>query len=165
LADTAGFRVFGEGKGGRFVVLLRGEDRRDIAVTLRAGRTDSVWVASRSLPAGTVIRSTDLRRAVHLVWGPPAGAVDPPLGWEVRRAVHSGEPLVGAALIEPVVIRAGDRVRFAWERGQVRIVREGIAQARARRGQSVWARDLIRGERLEGIATGPGQARPARGSP
>ena len=158
LSDSASFRLFGDGRGGRFVVALRTPDRREVAVTLRAGRADSVWVASRPLAAGALVRSTDAVRAAQVVFGPPLEAGSP-VGWEVRRTVAAGEPLIAPVVLEPVLIAPGDPVQFAWADGPIRIVREGIAQTRARRGQPVWARDAARGEQLRGIATGPGRAR------
>jgi flagella basal body P-ring formation protein FlgA len=128
-----------------------------VAVALRAGRADSIWVASRPLLAGTIVRQDDLARAPQLLYGPPTETATP-LGWEVRRNVATGEPLVAPVVSEPVLIKPGDPVRFAWDQGPIRIVREGISQTSARRGQPVWARDPLRGERLRGIATGHGQA-------
>jgi flagella basal body P-ring formation protein FlgA len=159
-ADSAPFRLLGDGRGGRFVVALRALDRREIAVTLKAGRLDSVWVASRPLAAGSTIGAADLLRAVHLLYGPPLEReAEPPIGWEVRRHLAAGDPVVGAAVVQPIVIVPGDQIRIAWDLGPIRVIREAIAQTRARSGEPVWARDPIRGDRVRGIALGPGRAR------
>ncbi len=158
-ADTVGFRLLGDGRGGRFVVALRTADRREVAVTLRAGRADSIWTAARPLSVGAIVGPGDAVRTAHVVFDPPGAEILSPIGWEVRRGVAAGDPLVAPVVAEPVVIVPGDAVKFAWDSGPIRVVREGIAQTRARRGQPVWARDPVRGERLQGIAIEPGRAR------
>ena len=164
-ADSAPFRLLGDGRGGRFVVALRALDRREVAVSLKAGRLASTWVASRPLAVGTSIAASDLVRTVRLVYGPPAEREsEAPLGWEVRRHLAAGDPLVGTAVLEPIVIVPGDQIQIRWDQGPIKVIREAIAQSRARRGEPVWARDPIRGDRIRGIAIGPGRARATSGS-
>lgn len=156
--DTAGFRLLGTGRDGRFVVVIRAQGARDIAVTLRAGRHDSVWVAARPLPAGAIIMAEDVKRVPEPVWGPPSSALDSPIGLEVRRTLAVGDRVMAPAVAAPMVIAPGDAVEFVWDGGPIRVSRGAIAQTRARRGETVWASSSA-GERIQGVALGPGRAR------
>lgn len=160
LADSAAVRVLGQGRDGRFVIGIAAGNGGVTAVSVRAGVVDSVWVAGRSLPAGTRIGPDDARRVVQVVWGPPAPAGRPsPLGAETRRTLAEGDRLEPPSIEEAPVIMPGDRIRFVWERDGLRIVREGVAGSRARRGDKVFGRDEMRHEQLAGIAVAPGVAR------
>jgi flagella basal body P-ring formation protein FlgA len=159
LRDSAAFRLAGRGDDGRFIAIVDTE-RGEVAVGLRAGRETAVWVAQRPLVLGAVLTPADVRQQSRLVWGAPPMADDlTPVGWEVRRALRAGDMVAPPAIVEPAVINAGDLVRFEFRIGAMLVVREGIAAAPARRGERVWARDRLRAERIDGIATGPGTAR------
>jgi flagella basal body P-ring formation protein FlgA len=135
----------------------------EIAISVRAGREVQQWVAARPLGPGAIVGPGDVRLDRRLVFGPPKRDDLSPLGWEVRRPLRPGDPVAPPAVQEPPVIRPGDPVRFEWRLGGMIVAREGLAANAARRGERVWARDAVRGERIEGIATGPGQARLGRG--
>lgn len=160
LADSAAVRILGQGRDGRFVVGLMTRNGGMTALSLRAGVADTVWVAGRSLPAGTRIGPDEARREVRVVWGPPPiGGRPAPLGAETRRNLAEGDRLEPPSIEEAPIIVPGDRVRFVWERDGLRIVREAVAGTRARRGERVFGRDEARHEQLAGIAEGPGLAR------
>lgn len=160
LADSARVRILGQGRDGRFVVALATRTGGETAVSLRAGIADSVWVAGRSIFAGARLGAEDVRRVMQVVWGPPrGGTTDTPLGREARRNVAEGERLVAPAIEDAPVIAPGDRIRFVWEQAGLRIVREAVAESRARRGERVIGHDQIRHEQLTGIALAPGVAR------
>ncbi len=160
IANDAGFRLFGGGLEGRFVVAVRTSSGSETAIGIRAGVVDSVWVAARPLAAGTRLGQADLRRDERLLWGAPAARGGPsPIGWTAQRPVPEGEPLRAPLISEPPIIDVGDRIQFLWERDGLQIVREGIATNRARRGDRVTARDPNRAETIQGIATGAGSAR------
>lgn len=163
VADTAAFRLAGQGVDGRFVVLVS-NPAGEIAISVRAGREVAQWTATRPLAVGAIVRPGDVRLDRRLVFGPPKGDDLSPLGWEVRRSLRPGDPVAPPAVQEPPVIRPGDPVRFEWRLGAMIVAREGLAANAARRGERVWARDPVRGERIDGVAIGPGQARLGKGS-
>ena len=108
---------------------------------------------------GEVLEPDDLVRVERVIHGPPgASRAEAPIGWEVLRALADGQPAVPPAVAEPPVIEAGQQVTFVWETAGLRIVREGTARTRARRGERVYATDPA-GGRLVGIAIEPGEAR------
>ena len=163
IGPEAGFRLFGGGRDGRFVVAVKTRSGGETAIGVRAGLLDSVWVASRSVSAGTRLASADLRREQRLLWGaPPPRGSPSPVGWLTGQAVREGELLRPPVITEPSIIAVGDRIRFVWEQDGLQIVREGVATTKARRGDRVIARDPNRQESIQGIATGPGTARLAR---
>ena len=159
VSDAVVFRLLGSGRDGRFVVAFRTAER-ETAVTLHAGFRDSIWVAAEPMAMGRRLEHADLRRSERTHWGPPpldlAGA---PVGWEVRRNLAAGDPLLPPSVAEPPLIEPGDEVTFQWQRGGLTVVRTGIAVSRARRGERVMARDPLRGDQLFGTATGPRRAR------
>ncbi len=156
LSDSSAFRLAGRGLAGRWVVVVTTEQGGAVAIGVRAGVEDSVWLAARPLPLGSTVGEGDLTRGTRLRWGPPPADADSPIGWEVRRSLAQGDPVEAPAVLEPAVIRAGDRVRFVWRQGSIAVVREAIAGNTARRGETVWARDPERGDRLVGTALGRG---------
>ena len=166
IGPDAGFRLFGGGRDGRFVVAVKTSAGGETAIGVRAGLLDSVWVAARPVPTGARLEAADLRREERLVWGaPPPRGTPSPLGWLAQRSLREGDPLRPPVIAEPPIIAVGDRIRFLWDHDGFQIVREGIATTKARRGDRVMARDPNRRETIEGVATGPGTARLAPKEP
>jgi len=159
LPDSAAVRVLGAGRDGRYVVAIRSATG-ETAVSIRAGVEDSVWVVTRPVATGQRLDPDDLARELRTVWGPPASHESAtPIGWETRRNLAAGDLAAGANVAEPPVIEPGDRIAFVWEQDGFRIVREGVAATRARRGERVIGRDSEGRQQLTGTATGPGTAR------
>jgi flagella basal body P-ring formation protein FlgA len=157
--EAASFRLAGRGERGWFVAVVQPEARPQFAVRVRVGRRDSVWVASHGLRRGQTIQGEDAQRTEQLVWDPPADADADPRGFEVTRDLEAGALLREPSVRPPVVIPAGTPVDFEIVRGRVRLVVRAAAQNAARQGEMVYAVDRSRGGRLQGIVTGPGQAR------
>ncbi|MFN0181385.1 MAG: flagellar basal body P-ring formation chaperone FlgA [Gemmatimonadales bacterium] len=159
--DSATIRLLGEGRDGRFVVSLRSRAGREIAVAIRAGHRTPAFVAARPLSSGVVLGADDVTTTDRLRWGPPPGprAGTSPIGMETRRTLASGDLLEGTAVAPPVIITPGQTVRFVWEQAGIQIVREAVAQSQGRLGETVWGRDTRRGDRVAGVALGPGRAR------
>ncbi|MHB1225710.1 MAG: flagellar basal body P-ring formation chaperone FlgA [Gemmatimonadaceae bacterium] len=125
--------------------------------------SDTVLVAARELPRGTVLRATDMDTVVVASGSPSgsrqsattSGAGLPDEGWVVRRLVHKGEPLRAPAVAPPPLILAGSPVSLLWEVGGLRITRAGTAVGPAHAGETVVVRvDAKR--RFIGVATAPG---------
>ncbi len=152
------FRVTGRGVAGWFVVVFGPSGRGAVAVRLRAGVEETVPVAARPLVAGRILDPADVRLEPRVCWGPPAPSSEsrPGPGWEVRRALATGETLARPAVVPPVLVAAGDPVRLVWAGGAVQVSVAGIALNRARQGESVRARVEGRTDRLVGTATATG---------
>jgi len=152
------FRVTGRGVAGWLVVVFDPPGRDAVAVRLRAGVEDTVLVAARPLAVGTRLEHADLRPESRVCWGPPAPPSEtrPGSGWEVRRALATGEVLARPAVAPPTLVVAGEPVRLVWAEGAVQVSVVGIALNRARRGELVRVRVEGRSDRLVGTATATG---------
>ena len=155
---AAPFRVTGRGVAGWLVVVFDPSGRDAVAVRLRAGVEDSVLVAARPLVAGTLLDPADVRLEPRVHWGPPAPPSEsrPGPGWEVRRALATGEALERPAVAPPTLVVAGEPVRLVWAGGAVQVSVVGIALNRASQGELVRARVEGRSDRLVGTATATG---------
>jgi flagella basal body P-ring formation protein FlgA len=157
---TLPYRVTGRGVAGWLVVVFDPSGRDAVAVRLRAGVEEPVPVAARPLSVGTCLGPADMRMESRVCWGPPAqpSGSRPVPGWEVRRALAAGEAVVPPAVVPPVLVAAGEPVRFVWAEGVVQVSVAGIALNRARQGELVRARVDGRSDLLVGTATAPGTA-------
>lgn len=152
------FRVSGRAVAGWMVVVFDPPGRDAVAVRLRAGVDDTVLVAARPLVAGTFLGSADVRPESRVRWGPPAPPSEsrPGPGWEVRRALTTGEALARPAVAPPLLVMAGEPVRLVWSEGVVQVSVVGTALNRARQGEPVRARVEGRSDQLVGTATAAG---------
>jgi len=157
-------RLIGRGSNGWLAVVVQPAEGRAISVRVRAGLTDSVWVAARELAAGSVLETEDMRAETRLRWGPPRSAGQrPDPGWDVRRRLAAGDELAPPMVVPPAWVTAGESVRLEWSRGGVSIALTGVALNSAREGGTVRARVSGRAAPVSGIVTGPGLATLLRG--
>lgn len=163
--EDAPFRVLGRGEDGWFVIALDPAGSHAAAVRVRAGVERPVLVATRALPPGVRLAGEDVREETRVRWGIPAddALTAPGPGWEVRRALRSGEVLVPPAVAAPPLVVAGQPVRLQWSRGGVEVSVVGIALNNARQGETVRARLEERPARLTGTVTAAGTAALASG--
>lgn len=141
--------------------VARGADHGVVLALFRVAG-DTIALAARDLPRGTVLRSSDIEMVVSdgenttAAFASAASASElPAAGWVVRRLVHKGEPLRAPAVVPPVLIAAGSPVSLVWEVGELRVTRTGTAVGAAYAGETVTVRvDAKR--RFTGIATAPG---------
>jgi flagella basal body P-ring formation protein FlgA len=150
-------RLTGAGLNGWFAVVLRPTEPAATAVRVRAGVVGPVPVAAHALAAGTTLAPGDVRSESRIQWGAPlaeAGYAD--AGWEVRRPIAPGQPLVAPAVAPPELIAAGQPITVRWKRGDVEVLLTGTALHAARAGEM--ARVTVDGRpgRLQGRVTGPG---------
>lgn len=118
-----------------------------------------IAVASRNLPRGAVLQSSDI------VYRASAGAVqskasgpEPVAGWVTRRLISEGEPLREPAVAPPPLIKAGDAVQVVYREGSMELRVAGRAMNAAVAGGRVTVRvDTER--RFEGVATAAGLVR------
>jgi flagella basal body P-ring formation protein FlgA len=158
LPPDAAVTIAGEGSDGWMVARVTAPAGTR-ALRVRAGATDTVWVVTRALVAGTSLGAGDLRLEARPCWGPPRAAAGGDLaGWETRRALSAGEVIARLDAVPPRVVAPGDPVRMTWCRGGVRIALAGTALNAARRGEALRVRIEGRTEPLTGVASGPGTA-------
>lgn len=158
-ASEIPFRLTGAGVGGWFSVVVELSRGDRLALRVRAGVRDTVWVAARPLGMGTRLDAGDLIPEVRLHWGPPRPhAVPPAEGWEVRRPLSKGDEVAWPAVTAPAMVSAGDEIRVEWSRGDVRVVVTGVALNSAARGGVVRIRVPERSGSLQGVVVAPGRA-------
>jgi flagella basal body P-ring formation protein FlgA len=146
------FRLTGQGNDGWMALVLEPETARAAAVSIRAGFSDSVMVATRSLPAGTSLAADDMKLQLRLHWGTPQHAPLAAPGMMLRHAVHENEALTGTVLSAPAVITAGQPVTVQWQRGGVTISMGGTALRAGALGTAIPVRVPGRMGRVMGTA-------------
>ncbi len=152
-------RLAGRGTDGWLAAVIRPVGGHMLSVRVRAGLTDSVWVAARPLDAGVALAAGDLRGEERLRWGPPRAVHERPgPGWEVRRRLPEGSVLAAPAVVPPAWVSAGEPVVLEWARGGVSIALTGTALNSARQGETVRARIDGRDAPVSGVVTAPGTA-------
>jgi flagella basal body P-ring formation protein FlgA len=157
--ESTSCRLVGRGADGWYAVVLETPGASPTSFRVRAGLLDTVWVATRPLAPGSRLVDGDLRPEILPSWGPPRTDLDtrPRAGWETRRSIVAGEPLLWPAVAPPTWIVAGKSVEIAWSRGSVRIALSGLALNSAREGESVRVRVAGRPDPLHGIAVSEGR--------
>ncbi len=165
IGDSVQVRVSGRGTGGWFVAVFTPPSGDPVAVRVRAGVWDTVAVAARPLASGACLSPGDVRYEPRVRWAPPttdtierAGP-----GWEVRRALATGDEATWPAVVQAPLVKLGDPVRLLWQRGPVSLEIAATALHAARRGERLYARADGSTQRLSGTVIGPGTARLAPG--
>jgi flagella basal body P-ring formation protein FlgA len=159
VTDEVPFRLVGRGKGGWFAVVLEPPREDPVALRVRAGVRDTVWVATRPMSVGSRLQPSDLRADVRLTWGPPRGPAEPPAaGWEVRRPLAKGDEVSWPSVVPPSVVAAGEEIQLEWSRGDVRVIVTGVALNSATQGGVVRVRVPGRSQPLRGVVVAPGSA-------
>lgn len=101
-------------------------------------------IATRHLPAGTILAAEDVAR----VPGPRAGlSPAEALGKELRTAVYEGRPVSAGHLTAPTLVSRNQLVTLAYENAALRIETEGRALGAGGEG------DIIRVMNLSSRAT------------
>jgi flagella basal body P-ring formation protein FlgA len=153
------FRLLGRGSGGWFAVVVEPLQEDPVALRVRAGVRDTVWVAARPMCAGSRLQREDLRADVRLIWGPPrARAQSPAAGWEVRRPLAKGDEVSWPSVVPPAMVAAGEEIQLEWSRGDVRVIVTGVALNSATQGGVVRVRVSGRSQPLRGVVVAPGSA-------
>ncbi len=163
LREDATVALSGAGREGWVSVTLTVPGRPAQVMRVRAGVRQRVPVAAHDLVSGVKVTPDDIAWRDRTVWGPPqdgrSGPGDVEAGWQVRRALTAGEPLVWPAVAPPLAVQAGTPVTLVWTQGGVRVTRPGIAVNGAARGGWVQVRVDGRADRFVGQATGDGEVR------
>ncbi|WBU56938.1 flagellar basal body P-ring formation chaperone FlgA [Paracoccus sediminicola] len=97
-------------------------------------------VASRDLPAGTVIGPGDVTLSETVT----AGIADPAqaIGRQARIAIYEGRPVVAGALRDPVLVGRNELVRVHFAAGPLWIETEGRALSEGAEGDVIRVMNL-----------------------
>lgn len=108
--------------------------------SIRVGVHHPVQVATRSLARGVVLTEDDLAPGTLLRWGPPGEMEGVEVGWELRRAVRVGEPILPPAAAPPTLVTSGTPVEVVVREGPVHLTLSGEARSTGARGDRVRVR-------------------------
>ncbi len=151
-----------EGATGHFtgVVLVSGAAMAPMRLRLtgEAAEVVHVPVATRRLPAGSVLRAGDIRiGAVRVGALRDEVARDPAqaLGQVLRRAAAPGQPLPVADLQHPVAVAKGARVTMEIHMPGLNVVAQGTALESGAVGERIQVLNPVSHMQLEGQITGP----------
>jgi flagella basal body P-ring formation protein FlgA len=118
----------------------------------------SVIVAATDLPAGAPIAASSIR--IEQKTGPlrhettPARLSDVE-GLAPRQALKAGAPITAAQLIDPPAVHRGDAVRVEVRSGPTRLHFDAIAEASARRGDTIELRNPLNGKTFKARLDSP----------
>jgi flagella basal body P-ring formation protein FlgA len=154
----APFRLGAVGHDGWAALTIAPRGAAPRALRVRVGTVAPVAVAARPLAAGRLLSAEDMRWEQQVMWGAPVPASSRVAeGWEVRRALATGEPLRGVAVAPPPGVARGATLRVVWARNGVAIEMEAVALTAARVGETVQAKTAT--GRISARMTAPGEAR------
>lgn len=97
-------------------------------------------VATRNLPAGTILTAADVTVAASPRPGP---ALADALGHELRTAVYQGRPIQAGQLISPTLVARNQLVTVAYENAALRIETEGRALGAGGAGDVIRVMNLV----------------------
>ena len=116
---------------------------------------DEMVVAARTIRAGTVLSSGDLRLAP----GDAPGALTDPgaaIGQETLVAIYAGRPIHPTNLGPPALVDRNQIVRLVYRSGALSIVADGRALGRAAEGEAVRVMNLSSRATVTGTVGGDG---------
>jgi len=148
-------------KGGRNWFQLCESGRRSRAYLLRVDLywEDSVWVATRALPAGTQLDSGDLtRRLARHTQEPGQVDLDGPFeGLCVSEAVGAGEVITRAVLRQAPMVARGDLVRLVYRRPGLLVSSRAEVLEDGAEGESIRVRPLDGRKVCQALVKGAGE--------
>lgn len=121
----------------------------------RAQTADDRVVAARTIRAGTVLSSADLRLAPATA---PGALTDPgaAIGQETLVAIYAGRPIHPTDLGPPALVDRNQIVRLVYRSGGLSIVADGRALGRAAEGETVRVMNLSSRATVTGTVGGDG---------
>lgn len=133
-----------------------------VYVPVRVSAMGDVLVASRALPAGTVLAAEDVavarRRITDLSYG-YLQRVEAGVGSILRRPVAEGAVILPALLTRPMAVRRGQQVVIEAVQGPIRVQGAGETLADGATGGRVKVRNLASGRVVEGLVQADGRIR------
>ncbi len=133
-----------------------------VYVPVRVSAMGDVLVASRALPAGTVLAAEDVvvarRRITDLSYGYLQRA-EAGVGSILRRPVAEGAVILPSLLTQPMAVRRGQQVLIEAVQGPIRVQGAGEMLADGATGARVKVRNLASGRVVEGLVQADGRIR------
>ncbi|HBG30542.1 MAG TPA: flagella basal body P-ring formation protein FlgA [Gammaproteobacteria bacterium] len=133
-----------------------------VYVPARISAMGEVLVASRPLPAGTVLTAQDVtlarRRMTDLSYGYLKHA-EAAVGSTLRRPVTEGAVILPSQLAQAVVVRRGQQVVIEAASGSIRVQGNGEALADGLAGRRLKVRNGASGRIVEGTVQADGRVR------
>jgi flagella basal body P-ring formation protein FlgA len=132
--------------------------RKPLRFTGSVVETVEVAVTTRALPAGAVIRGSDLsveRRPKQKVAGETLGTVHEAIGLALRTAVRAGQPLRRTDLMKPQVVHRDDNVTLVYEVPGIMLTTRGKALEGGAEGDVINVLNVQSKRTIQGTVTGP----------
>lgn len=112
-------------------------------------------VATRTLPAGTVLAKTDVMLVDAEIPG-ALTAAEPALGQQTRVALYAGRPVHSADIAAPALVERNATVTLVYRSSGLTIVAEGRALDRAAEGEAVRVLNLASKSTVSGLVAADG---------
>ena len=157
---------------GRFsatlTVLADGMDPINTRVTGRADDIVELPVPTMRLPAGTVLRSEDVRVArVHAsaVHGEVIRGVDQAIGMQLKRQVAAGQPIETSELSPPLMVQRGATVQLQLQAPGLSLQGKAVAMEAGAVGERIRVMNPSSRAIVEAEVIGPASVRISPGTP
>lgn len=128
------------------VVRVDGRVEKNLSLRLTVDARAEMVVATRQLPAGTVLTAGDLqlqRLEVSLAGGQQVSRIDDAVGKKLKAAVRPGMPLREGQLAAVPVVVSGQLVTIIADNGGVRIAVSGRARSSGGIGELIRVQNLM----------------------
>lgn len=133
-----------------------------VYVPVRVSAMGDVLVASRALPAGTVLAAEDVvvaRRQITDLSHGYLQRAEAGVGSILRRPVAEGAVILPSLLTQPMAVRRGQQVLIEAVQGPIRVQGAGEMLADGATGTRVKVRNLASGRVVEGLVQADGRIR------
>jgi flagella basal body P-ring formation protein FlgA len=132
--------------------------RKPLRFTGSVVETLEVAVTTRALPAGAILKDSDLtieRRPKQKVAAETIGTAHEAIGLAVRAAVRAGQPLRRADLMKPQAVHRDDNVTLVYEVPGILLTTRGKALEGGAEGDVVNVLNVQSKRTIQGTVTGP----------
>jgi flagella basal body P-ring formation protein FlgA len=112
------------------------------------------FVAAENIPAGTTIRSEQLRAASGPEFpfqGPSFGSAESIVGKVARRNISAGQRILPSAVEEPADVTKGQKVRVQVIDGLASLSLECVAESSGKKGDSVLVHNPVSGRNFRAV--------------
>lgn len=155
---------------GRFTATLSvgsdGDQLQRMRLSGRAQEMVDLFVPTRRLPAGTIIRAGDMQQMrirANLPHGEVVHDIAQALGQATRRIAAQGQPLPLADLGPPVMIARGERVMMQLQSPGLSMTASGTATESGSLGEMIAVQNPASGSLVDAEIIAPGQVRVSPG--
>ena len=132
--------------------------RKPLRFTGSVIETVEVAVTTRALPAGAIVKDSDLaieRRPKQKVTAETFGTAHEAVGLALRSAVRAGQPLRRGDLMKPQVVHRDDNVTLVYEVPGIMLTTRGKALEAGAEGDVINVLNVQSKRTIQGTVTGP----------